>query len=286
MPSRSSLLAYLKADRLQGYSITGNAGLALTPGQVINLTALGRVIDIVTGWNVLTGATGYKLYRSLTSVGGYSLIATLSGGGTNSYTDSTSITAGVEYYYQVKGFNAFGDGIFSNVAHAHTQSVFSSFSFIAPVNSRVWVQALSGFTFLAGDSIVIRDYLPISNPVVSPAIDAYVYPEGFYNTSTLPFYARPTPINYANTLGYPNIGTGFKITDCRPWSCVMAIYDSGVGSPAFPTDTSHGVYQAAFNLPITGLPVGTKSIAFIMNSSMGWGGGASDDFHGLASIYR
>lgn len=66
----------------------------------------GLVATVNTGsikldWNIATGASGYRVYRSTTSGSGYSLVGSPS---SNTFTDST-VANGTQYYYIVRSFN-------------------------------------------------------------------------------------------------------------------------------------------------------------------------------------
>ena len=54
-------------------------------------------------WNRIYGASGYKIYRSTSKNGTYSLIKTMTSGSTVSYTN-TNLKSGKTYYYKVCGY--------------------------------------------------------------------------------------------------------------------------------------------------------------------------------------
>ncbi|MDR0628111.1 MAG: fibronectin type III domain-containing protein, partial [Treponema sp.] len=66
-------------------------------------------------WASVTGATGYKVYRSSSAGGTYDLVETVSGEETTSYTD-TDVSVGTAYYYKVSATNAHGEGPLSGEA--------------------------------------------------------------------------------------------------------------------------------------------------------------------------
>jgi hypothetical protein len=63
----------------------------------------------VVTWSPMSGATGYKLYRSVSEASGYGEVYS---GDYTSYTD-TAVTAGVQYWYKVSAVNANGEGVLS-----------------------------------------------------------------------------------------------------------------------------------------------------------------------------
>lgn len=86
------------------------------PDSPITLTATAGDKQVSLSWSSVTGATGYNIYRSTTSDGSYSKIAT--GVTSTNYTD-TGLTNGVTYYYYVKAVDSSGvEGQPSNEASA------------------------------------------------------------------------------------------------------------------------------------------------------------------------
>ena len=61
-------------------------------------------------WNVVSGATSYKVYRATSQNGTYSLLGTVT---TTSYTN-TGAKAGTTYWYKVKAVNSAGESAYSN----------------------------------------------------------------------------------------------------------------------------------------------------------------------------
>ena len=78
-------------------------------------SASGSSMEINVGWENVSTATGYYLYRSLSPDGPYSLIATRS---VNSYADTATVY-GTEYYYRVQMYNSNGVGILSDYKSGH-----------------------------------------------------------------------------------------------------------------------------------------------------------------------
>lgn len=83
---------------------------------------------ISLSWNVVSSATGYKLYRqptSYTTIVGLEPIKTITGSDAsisvilknNVFTAIDTVTKNGDYYYMVLGFNAIGNGPVSNIVH-------------------------------------------------------------------------------------------------------------------------------------------------------------------------
>jgi fibronectin type 3 domain-containing protein len=75
-----------------------------------NLTATSVTAASVTiSWASVSGATGYRVYRSSASTGTYTSVGTST---TTSY-NNTGLTAGTTYYYKVAAYNAYSEGVLS-----------------------------------------------------------------------------------------------------------------------------------------------------------------------------
>ncbi|MCX6878116.1 MAG: hypothetical protein NTW21_30530 [Verrucomicrobia bacterium] len=79
------------------------------------LTATASNAQVILNWDAVTGATGYKVYRSLTDGGAYLWLADTTGART--YTD-IGLTNGTFYYYVVTATNSSGEGPYSAQADA------------------------------------------------------------------------------------------------------------------------------------------------------------------------
>jgi fibronectin type 3 domain-containing protein len=85
------------------------------PAAPTGLTATAGNAQVSLSWTASSGASSYNVYRSTTSGGPYTRIAT--GITTTSYTDTTVVN-GTTYYYVVTAVNANGESGFSNQASA------------------------------------------------------------------------------------------------------------------------------------------------------------------------
>lgn len=102
-----------------GYSSEANT--FTLPNQVTGLSATAASsTQINLSWNNPTGTeAGYKIERSTSSGSGYSQIATT----TSTSYSSTGLSASTTYYYRVRAYTSpGGDGAYSSVANATTQS--------------------------------------------------------------------------------------------------------------------------------------------------------------------
>ncbi|MEK3913485.1 hypothetical protein [Paenibacillus sp. FSL H7-0331] len=91
----------------------------IAPTVPTNLVATSGNNQAVLSWNLITGTTGYNIYRSNTINGMYAKIS--AGVNSNFYLDS-SILNGVEYYYVVTAINSASESGDSNKAYAFPQT--------------------------------------------------------------------------------------------------------------------------------------------------------------------
>lgn len=73
--------------------------IKVVPAATTTLTLVNMTTGIKLTWSNVTGATGYRIYREDTS--GKTLIKTISGGSTLTYTDTTPNTNGSKYRFYV-----------------------------------------------------------------------------------------------------------------------------------------------------------------------------------------
>lgn len=113
---------------LENETMVGKVSESVTQMTPLATPALASVIgtsynSILIQWNVVDGAVGYQVYRSLTQGGEYECIAEITDGSVISYTD-TNCECGIDYYYYIKACqtlesgNVYGDS--SEVMSAKT----------------------------------------------------------------------------------------------------------------------------------------------------------------------
>jgi uncharacterized protein (TIGR02145 family) len=87
-----------------------------------NVTATATSSSSITvSWTTVTGAAGYKIYRSMTFNGDYNEIGSASSTSTT-FTNNTGLAANTIYYYRVAAYNSSGvTGAQSNNVYASTQ---------------------------------------------------------------------------------------------------------------------------------------------------------------------
>ncbi|HVS96518.1 MAG TPA: fibronectin type III domain-containing protein [Puia sp.] len=86
------------------------------PAGISGLTAANAPSQVQLSWtDSAYNATGYEVWRSLTSGGTSSLLATVPGNSANSYTDS-SVSGNTGYTYRVRAVNANGTSVFDSVS--------------------------------------------------------------------------------------------------------------------------------------------------------------------------
>ena len=95
-----------------------DGGAASPPGQVTGLTVGSTSSsELAVSWNAVSGATSYKVERSLSSGSGFSQI--LNSPATS--IGNTGLNQGTRYYYRVRATNSNGDGAYSSVANNFTR---------------------------------------------------------------------------------------------------------------------------------------------------------------------
>ncbi len=114
---------YWANEKLPDVTTFSNAvftvGAGAPPAVPSNLNVGSATTSSLTvSWNAVSGATSYKLYRSSSESGSYSLVTTTGG---NGYTDS-SLSEGTTYYYKVSAVNSYGESSLSSAMSGTTLS--------------------------------------------------------------------------------------------------------------------------------------------------------------------
>ena len=96
-----TVTSHMDTPQINGIEVLRGA----TPTVPTNPAAQSADTQVSLSWNVVPGATSYKVYRSLTSGSGYSVVGTPA---TNSYLD-TGLTDGTTYYYVISAVTIGGE---------------------------------------------------------------------------------------------------------------------------------------------------------------------------------
>jgi fibronectin type 3 domain-containing protein len=164
---------------VQNY-IAGRYGLTMggsTPvlGAPTDLTATAGNATVSLGWSAVSGATGYRVLRSTTSGGPYTLVAAPTG---TSFSN-TGLVNGTTYYYVVRAFNATLES-----ANSQQVSAVPTLSSLAPP---------VGLAVSAGNAQV-----SLSWSAVAGATGYRVY-RGVTSGGPYTQIASPTGTSYSNT---------------------------------------------------------------------------------------
>ncbi len=113
----SAVNSYGESAQTFGYGTTSSGGSApSTPSDLSVGSATTSSLTI--SWNTVTGAESYRVYRSSTSGGTYTLIGSPT---TNSYTDS-GLSESMTYYYRISAVNSYGESSLSSYQSGTTTS--------------------------------------------------------------------------------------------------------------------------------------------------------------------
>lgn len=154
---------YYKVEaKIKGYKATGTSGMSkAAAGYPVRSTGIvsasvNPTEQLEITWNKVKDVTGYQIYRGTEENGEYTLLETISGADTVSYTD-TSAVFGTTYFYKLRLVNTY-----------EGKTIYGTMS--APVKS-VWITAPESVTVKAASGT----QLDISWSAVSSAVSYAVY---------------------------------------------------------------------------------------------------------------
>ncbi len=132
---------------LGGAIFISNAGQDLTPSSApTGLTAAASNHQVALTWSPVAGATGYRVYRSPLSGGGYLYLGSAS---STTYTDTTVDNARL-YYYVVTNLDSVGnESAWSNEAHAVPFAPIGWAGHLWPPTLTITINALQSQTVYA-----------------------------------------------------------------------------------------------------------------------------------------
>ena len=238
----SDLSAWLSAGWVyDAVELDGPSGGSNTnpPAAPTGLTATAGNAQVSLSWTASNGATSYNVYRSTTSGGPYTQIAT--GVTTTSYTD-TSVVNGTMYYYVVTAVNANGESGDSNQASA------------TPTCSLAAVP--TGLTATPGNNQVALSW-NASSGATSYNVKRATVSGGPYTT-----IASPTTISYTDTTAVN--GTTYYYVVSAVDSCGESANSSQVSA----TPSAPAVPPAPTNLSAS---AGHKKVSLTWTQSTGTG---------------
>jgi len=175
-------------------------------------------ISITISWSSVTGATGYRIFRSASSTGTFAQVGTST---TTSYTD-TGLTAGTTYYYEVAAYN-------SDNGTGYQSAAFSATTMGIPTGL-----VTTGATY---------NSISISWNSVTDATGYYIYRS---SSSTGTF----TQVGTSTTTSYTNTG----LSGGTIYFYKVAAYNSfGMGSQSTAV-SQQTQYSSSYTLSISGTP--------------------------------
>ena len=208
-------------------SVVSSATAVVVFNTPTGVTAVAASSSSVTvSWSSVSGATGYYVYRSLSSSGTYSQVGTST---TTSYTN-TGLLANTMYYYRVTAYNNNGESAQSSTVSATTLG-------IPPSNP-------TGVTATASSSSSIT----ISWTSVSGATGYRIY-RSSSSTGTYSQVGTPTATSYtdtglsANTMYFYKVSAVNNNGESAQSSTVSATTSIGVtGTESNPIQLSSGIW--------------------------------------------
>ncbi|MEA4848951.1 MAG: kelch repeat-containing protein [Clostridiaceae bacterium] len=114
-------------DKSESYLGSAEVFQAIPFEALTTLTVVGNDAKVDLAWGAVTGATSYNVYRSTTSGGTYTQLATGVTG--TAYTDST-VTNGTTYYYVVTAVFSGEESSYSNEASATPEAAEAGYAIL------------------------------------------------------------------------------------------------------------------------------------------------------------
>lgn len=157
---------------------------------------------VVVRWNTVSGATSYKVYRSSSANGSYSLIGQSD---YNAYTDPNPPTNGSYAYYKVKSVNSAGESEYSSYAYYKSVTNGEAYS-PAPVKY--------GNCTVSGTTMTLRWTIPTGTGIGTP-------------TSAMLRVMNPNSGEYATLQTLSGTATSVSFT-YTPWIDKNGIVRAGI----------------------------------------------------------
>jgi len=199
------------------YVSQNNGSAPLTaPTGIITTTATYNSVSL--SWNLVTGAAGYRIYRSTSSTGTYTYV----GSSTTTFFTNTGLSLSTTYYYKVAAYNSSGTGPLSTASVYQTTQASSTYTISISGtpqtgqklsvltggagwtdNNIFWGYATSGnasqFTFFAssyGNPTSYGEQFTIPSGFTGYYIRAFRrHPSGTWEENVSPYY-REFPSNF------------------------------------------------------------------------------------------
>jgi hypothetical protein len=170
--------------------------------------------------------TSFTILRSIDGVN-FSAIATGVAANATTYTDSSSLATGTEYYYEVEAVNSVGASGRSNIANATTAAV----SLVTtPLSSIPWTSATAGWGSVQLNQSIKDNPITIHGVVYSTGI-------GTHASSTITYNLAGQYTTFVSDVGLDDeeIGVGSGAVDFQVIGDGKVLFDSGVLTPSSST---------------------------------------------------
>ena len=165
-------------------TVTGSKTITIKPKTITGVKATSAGYNRVKlSWAKTSGAAGYKIYRSTSKAGTYTLVKTISTNSTTSYTN-TELTTGKTYYYRIRGYKTVSGVIYYSTS-------YSSIVSAKPVPGKPTISSISNGT---------RKAITLKWNKISGASGYQIYRA----TSKAGTYSRIKTITSGSTITYKN----------------------------------------------------------------------------------